>query len=167
MNLAQSLLRNGDMGGAKEALDKVKAKNATQENLWSMYGFVAVMERDDDEAVADFRKEIASHPDNSNAVGALASAQAHAGDSLGARQTLSHYLDQHQNVQLSLYLASLQNSAHDYNAALKTLQSAADQNPDDRHILIQISDTLFCSSANRKPRPPQEPSSTVPTIPNC
>jgi transglutaminase-like putative cysteine protease/tetratricopeptide (TPR) repeat protein len=150
MNLAQSLLRNGDMGGAKEALDKVKAKNATQENLWSMYGFVAVMERDDDEAVADFRKEIASHPDNSNAVGALASAQAHAGDSLGARQTLSHYLDQHQNVQLSLYLASLQNSAHDYNAALKTLQSAADQNPDDRHVLIQICNTLFLLKRNQE-----------------
>ena len=150
MTLAQSLLRNGDMGGAKEALDKVKAKNATEENLWSMYGFVAMLARNDDEAIADFRKEIAAHPDNPNAVGALAGLPARAGDSLGARQPISHYLDQHQNVQLSLYLASLQNSAHDYNAALKTLQSAADQNPDDRHVLIQICNTLFLLKRNQE-----------------
>jgi len=148
MSLAQSLLRSGDMGGAKEALDKVKAKDASQANLWSMYGFVAMVERNDDEAIADFRKEIAAHPDNSNTVGALAGIQARSGDSIGARQTLSHYLDQHQNMQLSLYLASLQNTSHDYSGALKTLQSAAAQNPDDRNIRVQISDTLL--RLNRK-----------------
>ena len=148
MKLAGDRMHAGDLGGAKETFDKVKAKNPTQENLWSGYGVIASMERNDDEAIADFRKELDAHPDNPNVVGYLANLQSRAGDSLGARHTLSHYLDQHQNVQLSLYLASLQNTAHDYNGALKTLQAAADQSPDDHSIRVLISDTLL--RLNRK-----------------
>ena len=143
MNQAQNLLRMGDLGGAKESLDKVKAKNPGEENLWSMYGFVAEMERNDDDAIADFRKELAAHPDNANTTGALANLQARTGDSLGARRTLSTFLDHYQDQRLSLYLASLENTAYDYNGALKTLNAAAAHNPDDRQIRLQISYTLL------------------------
>jgi tetratricopeptide (TPR) repeat protein len=101
-----------------------------------------MLERNDAESIADLRKELAAHPENSLAVGALAAQQAHGGDSIGARQTLQQFLGQHPDQRLSLYLASLQTTAHDYNAALKTLQTAATQNPDERHIQVQISNTL-------------------------
>jgi predicted Zn-dependent protease len=143
MNQARELLRNGDAGGAKETLDKVKAKDPSQQYLWSMYGAIAMMERNDDEAIADFRKEVANHPDDAYSAGALARVQARSGDSIGARQTLSRYLDGHQNLQLSLYLAGLENSAHDYNGALKTLQETAAQNPDNHGIRVTISYTLL------------------------
>jgi transglutaminase-like putative cysteine protease/tetratricopeptide (TPR) repeat protein len=142
MQLAQGRMRAGDLGGAKEILDKVKAKDPNQEYLWSMYGAIAMLERNDAESIADLRKELAAHPENSLAVGALAAQQAHGGDSIGARQTLQQFLGQHPDQRLSLYLASLQTTAHDYNAALKTLQTAATQNPDERHIQVQISNTL-------------------------
>jgi transglutaminase-like putative cysteine protease/tetratricopeptide (TPR) repeat protein len=143
MKLAQDRLRAGDTGGAKETLDKVKAKNPDEEYLWGMYGAIATMERNDEEAKADFRKELTAHSDNVYAAGALAAAQAKAGDTVGARQTLRQFLDQHPDLRLSFYLASLQTNAHDYSAALKTLQAAAEQNPDDRHVQIQIGNTLL------------------------
>lgn len=143
MKIAQDRMRAGDMGGAKEVLDKVKVKSPDQEYLWSMYGSIAATERNDQEAKADFRKELAAHPDDAFAVGALAVAQVQAGDTAGARQILNTFLDKYHDLRLSYYLASLQNSAHDYNGALKTLQAASDQNPDDRHIQVQISNTLL------------------------
>lgn len=136
-------LRAGDPGGAKEVLDKVKAKNPDQENLWTMYGGIAQLERDDDEAEADFRKEIAAHPDNPMAVFALTGVEFKKGDSLAARQTLRQFLDHHpENQQASLYLASLQTTALDYTGALKTLEAASAQSPDDHGIRVQISATL-------------------------
>ncbi|HUB20517.1 MAG TPA: DUF3857 domain-containing protein [Acidobacteriaceae bacterium] len=148
MRMALDRMRAGDLGGAKETLDKVKAKNPGEQNLWAGYGFIASLERNDDEAMADFRKELAAYPDSPNVVGALAGIQSRSGDSLGARQTLHQYLDQHQNLPLTFYLVSFENAAHDYNAALKTLQTAATQNPDDRNIRVQISYTLL--QLNRK-----------------
>lgn len=142
MQLAQDRLRTGDLGGAKETLDKVRAKDPSQENLWSMYGTIAMLEHNDAEAEADLHKELTAHPGNGGAAGALAATQANSGDTLGARQTLQHFLDQHSDLRLSLYLASLQTNAQDYVAALKTLSAAADQNPDNRVVRIQLSEAL-------------------------
>ena len=94
MRLASQRIQVLDVGGAKEILDKVKAKNPEQQYLWASYGAIASIERNDDEAAADFRREISLHPDDPNAVGGLAAVQMKAGDSLGARQTLRQYLDQ-------------------------------------------------------------------------
>jgi tetratricopeptide (TPR) repeat protein len=108
-----------------------------------MYGAVAQLERNDDEAKADFHKEIAAHPDNPLVVFALTALEAKGGDSLAARQTLRQFLDHHpENQQASLYLASLQTTALDYAGALKTLEAASAQNPDDRSTRVQISATL-------------------------
>ena len=46
---------------------------------------------------------------------------------------IQSYLDRHpEDERLSLYLASLQTAADDDVGALKTLEAAADRNPDDR-----------------------------------
>jgi len=132
-----------DWEGAKEALDRMKAKNPN-EDLWGMYGFLAeVMDRDYQTAVTDFSKELAAHPDNQTAVMAMADAQTKSGDSSGARHTLQGYFDRHpDNAPLALYLANLETNADDKLGALKTLQTATKQNPDNRALRVQLSQTL-------------------------
>ena len=143
MKMATERLRTGDMQGAKELLEKVKAKNPEQEYLWGAYGYIAERERNDDEAKTDLRKELSLHPDNSGVVGSLASIELKTGDSAAARQTVQQYLTRHPDeLRLSLYLATLQTNAGDYAAALKTLETAAEQHPDDRTIRLQQSESL-------------------------
>lgn len=145
MKLAMQRMIARDWGGTKEMLDKAKAKNPEEENLWNGYGFIAEMEdRDYEQAKTDFRKELSLHPDNQMAVGSLAAVEDKSGDSVAARQTVQQYLDHHNgDLRLSQYLVSLETKAADYDAALKTLEKAADQNPDNRTLQLQISDTLI------------------------
>ena len=144
MQQAQEQMRAGNLGGARDALDQVKAKSPNEENLWAMYGFLAeIMDVDYPAAIVDFRKELAAHPDSAAAVMGLADAQTKSGDSSGARHTLEAYFDAHQdNVRLAEYLANLQTNADDKVGALKTLEAAAKQNPDDRNLRVQMSQTL-------------------------
>jgi len=143
MNTATDRLRAGDVQGAREMLDKIKAKDPQQEGLWGAYAFIAQRERNNDEARADFVKELSLHPDDSQVVVPLARLQLADGDSVSARQTVQRYLTRHaDNVPLSLYLAFLETSAEDYAAALKTLNTAAEQNPDNTIIRLQQSEAL-------------------------
>ncbi|QNI31407.1 DUF3857 domain-containing protein [Alloacidobacterium dinghuense] len=144
MQKASEQLRSGDWPAAKATLDLVKTKNPDQEYLWGMLGVIAEMQRNYDEAKVDFKKELAKHPENVNAVGALAGAEKRGGDSIAAQHTLQTYLDQHpEDLRLSLLLASYQLGSENYDAALKTLQSAAEQHPDDRSVRLQLSNTLL------------------------
>jgi len=145
IKLAMQKVMVHDWGGAREMLDKAKAKNPNQENLWAAYGVIAESEdRDLEQARADFRKELALHPDNLMAIGPLAEAQQRGGDLSGARQTIQHYLDHHTaDLRLSLYLVSLEKKADDYDAALAALQKAAEQEPDNRSIQLEISEALI------------------------
>lgn len=143
MKLAGDSLRSGDIQGTKELLDKVKAKNPDQENLWSTYAYIAVWERNYAEQKADLRKELSKHEDNVYAVEALATAEVRDGDTTAARQTVKQFVTHHpDNLQLTLYLASLETNAQDYAAALKTLEAAAEQNPGNKTIRIQQSEAL-------------------------
>jgi tetratricopeptide (TPR) repeat protein/transglutaminase-like putative cysteine protease len=144
MNQVRAAFRSGDWGGVKELLDKIKAKNPEEEYLWSSYGFLAQAQRNNDEAIADFRKELTLHPDNASAAGGLAEVQTRSGDALAARHTLQEFLASHSgNLRLSMYLVSLENKAQDYAGALKTLEPLADQNPNNRSIRLQISTELL------------------------
>lgn len=144
METVREKIQAQDWGGARDALDQVKEKNPNQENLWSMYGFLAeVMDVDYPSAIADFRKELALHPDSGAAVMGLADAQTKSGDSSGALKTLQAYYDAHQdNARLAEYLANLETNADDKAGALKILEAATKQNPDDRYLRVQMSQTL-------------------------
>lgn len=149
LRTAWERLRSGDLQGAGEALDKAKAKNPAEQNLWSTYGAIAATEHNYDDAIADFRKELANHPDNVTAVTALAQAQAQNSDSAGARESLKQFLGTHpDNQRVAQYLASLQEHAEDYNAALKTLEATAALHPDDRGIRLQQADVLVRMKRN-------------------
>jgi predicted Zn-dependent protease len=144
MAKAREQLRSGDWPAAKLTLEAVKAKNPGEQYLWGMLGAIAQMQHNNDEAIADFRKELAQHPDNPGMVGALADLQNKTGDPVSAERTLESYLDRHPDeLRLSRYLASIQASAEEYDRALKTLQAAADHNPDDRSLRLQMSNVLL------------------------
>ena len=140
MQLAQQQIHAGNLGGANETLDEVKAKNPNEENLWNMYGLLAeMMDRNYQQAADDFRKELAAHPDNKTAVAALADAQTKGHDPEGARNTLQQYLDRHpDDAQLAIYLANLETLADNKEDALKTLEAATKQNPD--NIVLPLAD---------------------------
>jgi len=143
MQSAINEMKAGDLSAAKATLDKVKAKNPDEEDLWASYGAIASYLRNFDEAVADFKKELAAHPGNGGVVGALAGAQNAGGDSAGARRTLQSYLEGHPgDLRMSMFLAAMQNKDQDFEGARKTLEAAARENPDDRNVRVQLSATL-------------------------
>ncbi len=144
MQKARTQYDSNDLDGVVATLDRVKSKNPNEEYLWGMYGDVAYRLRKFDEAIVDYRKEISKHPDNEGAVSALASAQEKSNDAAGARQSLQSYLAQHPgSARISAYLSYLQIEAGEDQPALKTLQAAADNSPEDRSIRLALSDAYF------------------------
>jgi len=144
-------LRHGNLGGAREKLDQVKAKNPDEQNLWSLYGTLdEVIDRNYEQAEKDFGRELAAHPDNKMVVMALADAENRAHDSEAARKTLKQYLDRHpDDAQLAIYLSHIESLADDKEEALKTLETAVKNNPDDRQLRAQESSALV--ALNRMP----------------
>jgi tetratricopeptide (TPR) repeat protein len=109
----------------------------------------ATFQRNYTEAAADFKKELAIHPDLPDVILSLAGVQAESGDTTEAQHTIQSYVDKHPgNLKLSLSLAQLQNSAQDYQGERKTLEAAAHDNPEDRTVRVRLSNTLLL--LNRK-----------------
>lgn len=137
---AQQQIRAGNLGGARETLDQVKAKNPNEQNLWSMYGVLDEMiDRDYKRAAEDFQKELDSHPDNKTLVRQLADAQSKAHDPEGAQRTVQQYLDRNPgDAQAAIYLYHLETLADDKQDALKTLEVAAKNSPDNRYLRTYI-----------------------------
>ena len=144
MAQAQQQFREGNLGAEKETLDQVRAKSPNEEYLWSMYGVLAeVMDRDFNQAEADFHKELDAHPDNKMIIAELVDAQTRAHDPEGARKTLQQYLDRHPDEkQLASYLARLETLADDKEDALNTLEIATKNNPDSLSLRVQLSQAL-------------------------
>ena len=136
-------IRAQDLSGATVTLDKAKAKDAGAEGLWQGYGGIAYLRRNHQEAMVDYKKELAAYPDNRGAASAMAMVQEGDGDRAAGCRTLQNYLDRRpDDVQLSLYLARMQVTNQDYQGALKTLESAGRATPDNHLIRARQSDIL-------------------------
>ncbi len=137
-------LRAYDWAGAREILDAVKAKNAKEPGLWATYGFIAEAgDHDNEAAIADYRKELALNPDNAMVVGRLADVMMHNNQQAEAREIIQKFFQSHpDNVQFAQYLGNLQTLAKDDQDALKTYEIAAEQNPDNRVLRIQMAESL-------------------------
>jgi tetratricopeptide (TPR) repeat protein len=67
-----------------------------------------------------------------------------AGDTDAARQLLQQFFDHHpENLLVAFLLVRTEEIQGDYTAALKTLQAAIAQNPDDLSTRVQLSEVLF------------------------
>jgi tetratricopeptide (TPR) repeat protein len=149
MRSAYEQMQARDWSGAKTTLDKAKAKDPGAQGLWALYGTIAAFQKDYGQAAADYKKELAAHPEMPDIVLALAGVERESGNDADARQTIQSYLDKHPgNLRLSLTLAQMQNTAQDYEGAHKTLETAAHENPEDRAVRVRLSETLL--HLNRK-----------------
>ena len=137
-------MRVYDWAGAREILDAVKAKNPREPGLWAGYGFIAEAEdHDNAAAIEDYRKELEVAPDDAHAVGRLAYVMMHDHQEAEARGLLQKFFQSHpDNALLAQYLGNLQTLAKDDQGALKTYETAADQNPDNRELRIDVAETL-------------------------
>jgi len=144
-------LRDGNLGGAKQELDQVKARNPNEVNLWNIYGLLAeMMDRDYNRAEDDFRKELDAHPDNKAAVFSLAGAQNNAHDPEGAQKTLQQYLDKHpDDAEMAIVLAHVQTQSDNKQDALKVLEAAIKQSPDNVQLRLKLGEALI--ALNRMP----------------
>ncbi len=133
-----------DWAGARAILDAVKAKNPDEPGLWASYGYIAEAgDRDNDAAIADFRKELEVNPDNAMVAGSLADIMNRSNQQDQAREVLQKFLKTHpDNAQLAFHLGTLQTQAKDDEGALRTYEAAADQNPDNRYLRIRMAETL-------------------------
>ncbi|HMG84919.1 MAG TPA: DUF3857 domain-containing protein [Terracidiphilus sp.] len=150
MEMAQQKMKSMDWGGAKQALDEVKAKNPDQRGLWVSYGYIAeISHRDLDEAKTDYRKELAIQPDNAWIAQRIVAVQMRTGDKDGARQTLQEFLGKHpDNLQIAMSLGSMQSNGGDYASALKTYEDATEHNPDNRILRVQEGEALVRLNRN-------------------
>ena len=135
-------------------LDKVKAKDPTHEGLWMAYGAIAETQGRYPDAIADLHKELDLHPGSASAAAGLADCQKRSGDAATARKTLEDFLATHEASRLrggmlvDVILAGYQNEAGDHEAALKTLTSAADKEPENLAIRLQEANTLLLLKRN-------------------
>jgi tetratricopeptide (TPR) repeat protein len=132
-----------DLSGATATLDKAKAKDPQVEGLWQGYGIIAYDRRNHEESIADYKKELAAHPDNRGAAMALGTMQGMDGDRAAGCGTLESYFVRHpDDAEFSLYLAGMQMGAEDYDGALKTLETAGRASPENHLIRARQSDVL-------------------------
>jgi tetratricopeptide (TPR) repeat protein len=143
-------VRNREWEHAREQLNQVDQKDSRARGLWAERGYIAdVNDHNLDEAKADYRKELVNEPDNEWTVNALSRLEARTGRSSEARQIVQKYVDLHpENSGMALYLASMQTTADDDQGALKTLETASTQHPEDRMLSVQMGEALI--RLNRK-----------------
>jgi tetratricopeptide (TPR) repeat protein len=85
---AMQALRKLDDGSASSLLDQARDLNPRQQSLWWALGNLALMRGERIEALSDYHKELALHPDSFGVYAAMAQAQRMGGDKPAAEATL-------------------------------------------------------------------------------
>ena len=134
--------RNWD--AAQKKLDEAKALNPKQAYLWSNYGYLASMYGRPFEAGEDFKREIASHPDEPNVYMLLADTQIQQRDSQAAIATLQKLVAlAPEDEQATGMLASMLLFAKDYPGAEKALRGSLAAHPDNASTQLMLSTALL------------------------
>ena len=133
-----------DWADAKSKLDQAKALNPHQPRLWASYAVLAQVQNDSNEAIADYKREIAEHPEETEAYNILAQYQMQKGKMDDAIATLQSALDKNPSDPSSvLYLASLQTGRGDYAGAIRNLRAALTSQPDNEAIKLALGSNLL------------------------
>jgi tetratricopeptide (TPR) repeat protein len=133
-----------DWNTAQTKLDEAKSVNARQPFLWSELGYVAQANGKTDEAVEDYRRELAGHPDEDNVSHLLASTlrmQDKIGDAMTVLRTDLTY--DAKDEQGALMLADLESSCAAYGDEEKTLRDALNAIPDSTQVKLTLGATLL------------------------
>ncbi len=143
---AAQQLANGDVTATKQTLDRIQAKNPDEVGLFTLYGAVAELNGQLDEAATQYRKEMSSHPDFVMAPLALANVQQRKGDRAEARETLQTAFHNHpEESRIGYQLAGMQTQAELYPAAAKTWQTVIEHHEDDNNARVQLGNALLAA----------------------
>jgi tetratricopeptide (TPR) repeat protein len=136
--------RDNDWTGARQKLDQVKALNPRQPYLYSIYGFIEAHDGKLKEAVADYKREIASHPAETNVYPLLASVQLRLERPTDAIATYQSEVDRDPSDENNiLAMASLLDVRAEYAAEEKVLRVGTAASPDNNWIKIRLGISLL------------------------
>ena len=90
---AYSAIQAGRLDDGAAFLDKAKALEPQQQNLWGDYGWLAWKRGNHPEAMRLYRKELDSYPDSNWAYASLSQLEVLTGDRDGAIKTMHRYVD--------------------------------------------------------------------------
>lgn len=140
---AQMALQRKDVAGATAKLDQAKAMHARQPFLWSLYGAVAEIAGKNDEALDDFRKEVAYHPEEGAVSQHLAGLLAARGDVPGAVQVLRAAHEHAPHDQRTTKLLGDLLRRTDLPAAEALLRQGLKSSPDDVELKLLLGKVLL------------------------
>ena len=143
-----------DWTGALAKLDQAKALNKNQPYLWSNYGFVAIMTGKPKDAIADYQRELALYPQETNVYRLLAFAQMSQNKPEDAIKTLQSEADRDPtDADNILYLASILDSRADHPAAEKVLRAGLLASPANTAIKMRLGVNLLHQHKNDEGEP--------------
>jgi len=136
---AEQLVKARNWPAAKQKLDEEKAINPNQSYLWSAYGFVALNTGNLNECIADYKREIANHPDETGLYVPLAFQMGRQDKWQEAIAILQSEADRNpSDTPTLLYLASQQSQHEDHPGAEKTLRAGLVASPANLTIKLQL-----------------------------
>ena len=120
-------------------LDKAKALNESQYNLYALYAFRSSVLGNLAETITYSQKELKLHPDNLYPYGAIVAAQIALNQRKEAEQTLRDRLSHGApDDKVSLQLASMFSADEDFPAAIGVLETAKSNAPDKPNIQLAL-----------------------------
>jgi len=136
--------RRKDLDGARVLLEKAQAINPKQPYLWSVYGFLAMQNRDNPTAIADLQKELSLHPTEAHVSSMLASVYVNNKRPEDAIATMQAAIDRNPtDNSLVLYLASIHTQRDNHAAAEKVLRAGLIANPTSSALEIELGKALL------------------------
>ena len=126
-------LQENDNVEARENLDKAKTLNASQAQLWSAYGYMAFRHGEVTEALKDYEKELALHPDEMAVYQALAATQMALDRKVDGIATMRRWVAaEPNNPQATVLLVNALLAEDDAAGAVTAAESGAAGLPEDR-----------------------------------
>jgi tetratricopeptide (TPR) repeat protein/transglutaminase-like putative cysteine protease len=138
-----------DWATAKATLDAARNANPKQAYLWSNYGYLAMQDGDLNDAIADYKKELAANPEESYVTRLLAGAlmrQQKPEEAIAVMQSAVDHNPSDEPTVLSL--ASILAGRGDNPSAEKVLRTGLASKPDSLNLKMRLGITLLHEQKN-------------------
>ncbi len=133
-----------DFDLAKQKSDQALAINERQSYLWSQRGFLAGRRNDNQEAAADFEREIAQHPENLDQYSGLIYAEQRAGHKDKEHQYLLAYAKAAPDKEpVVLYVGGHLRASNNLKDAIAVYRSGVQATPENKTIQVELGSTLL------------------------
>jgi len=139
---AVELERRRDWTDTLLKLDEAKKLNPDQPFLWSNYGYLAMAQNRPDEATTDYRRELASHPEETFVVRLFAGFLLRRSEIEEARSVLKASFDRDSSDPGVAVMLATQQANVSLDDAIATLRKADKAKPENAAVLFALTDLL-------------------------